>query len=108
MAPLAATRSGDAAFVITLSGPGITPVELDNTNVRHELERQGVSRDEIEQAIALKGLSDHFARTGEGWAEFLVGMERAAGKPWQALFGYAGVPPAPDSWYWRYWRGMMA
>ena len=108
VAPLAATRSGDAAFVITLSGPAITPVELDNTNVRHELERQGVSRDEIAQAIVLKGLSDHFARTGEGWAEFLVALERAAGKPWQPMFGYAGVPPSTDSWYWRYWRGMMA
>lgn len=108
VAPLAAARSGDVAFVITLSGPAITPVELDNTNVRHELERQGVSRDELEQAIALKGLSDHFARTGEGWAEFLAGLQRAAGKPWQPLFGYAGVPASRDSWYWRYWRGMMA
>jgi hypothetical protein len=108
VAPLAATRSGDVAFVITLSGPAITPVELDNTNVGHELEQQGVSRDELEQAIALKGLSDRFARTGEGWAEFLAGLERAAGKPWQPAFGYAGVPPSRDSWYWRYWHGMMA
>jgi pimeloyl-ACP methyl ester carboxylesterase len=108
VAPLAATRSADVAFVVTLSGPAITPVVLDNTNVRHELERQGVPREEVEQAIALKGLSDHFARTGEGWEDLLAGLEGVAGKPWRPLFGYAGTPPSRDSWYWRYWRGMVA
>lgn len=108
VAPLAATRRSDVAFVITLSGPAVTPVEGDNTNVRRELEQQEVAPDELEQAMALKGLSDHFARTGEKWEEFLAGLERAAGKPWQPLFGYAGVPPSRDAWYWRYWRGMVA
>lgn len=108
VAPLAATRSRDVSFVITLSGPAITPVELDDTNVRHELEWQGVSGDDLEQAMELKRLSDHFARTGEGWEEFLAGYRRAAGRPWHPMFGYAGVPPSRDSWYWRYWHGMMA
>ena len=108
VAPLAATRSADVAFVVTLSGPAITPVELDTTNVRHELERQGVAREEVEQALSLKRISDRFARTGEGWEEFLAGLERAAGKPWQPMFSYAGVPPSRDAWYWRYWRGMTA
>jgi pimeloyl-ACP methyl ester carboxylesterase len=96
------------AFVVTLSGPAVTPAELDITNVRHELERQGVATEEVEQALTLKRLSDHFARTGQGWEEFLAGLERAAGKPWQPMFAYAGVPPSRDEWYWRYWREMTA
>jgi dipeptidyl aminopeptidase/acylaminoacyl peptidase len=107
VAPLAATRSGDVAFVITLSGPAISPVELDMTNVRHELERQGTPRDEVERAIGLKRLSDHFARTGEGWDEFLAGVGGATGRPWGPMFSYAGAPPSREAWYWRYWRGMM-
>ncbi len=107
MAPLAATRSADVAFVMTLAGPAITPVALDNGNLRHTLERQGLAREDVEEAMVVKRLSDHFARTREGWEESVAGWEGAAGKPWQPVFSHAGLPPSRDAWYSCYWRGMM-
>jgi uncharacterized protein len=63
VAPLAATRSDDVAFVITVAGGGIGPTEQTAWATEGELRRQGVT-----SAGSLRALADHTYR-------FLVSAE---------------------------------
>lgn len=51
VAPLAASLSKDVAFVIAVSGPGISPAEQELFRVGHELRADGYSAEVAEQAV---------------------------------------------------------
>ncbi|MEO5951005.1 MAG: alpha/beta hydrolase [Chloroflexia bacterium] len=50
--PLAASLSNDIAFVISVSGPGVSPHDQEIYRVEHELRSDGISPEEIKQALA--------------------------------------------------------
>lgn len=102
IAPLAASRSSDVAFVLVVSAPAVTPGEQGLMARENELRAEGLPEDEIKDALALQRLSDDVTRTGKGWAELEARCRKLAGKSW------AAEPPVPvDHWYRRFYRRIL-
>jgi alpha-beta hydrolase superfamily lysophospholipase len=56
IAPLAASQSGDVAFIIAVSAPAVSPAEQMDYSARFELSENGFSREDIAQMLALRAL----------------------------------------------------
>jgi pimeloyl-ACP methyl ester carboxylesterase len=82
--PLAAVRSKDIAFLISISGAGVPPAETTIDQARNEMTMTGMPRQNVEMIIALLKLQYEFARTGQGWEAYAAAREKLAarmGKP---------------------------
>ena len=105
VAPLAASRSPDVAFVMIKSGSALPP----RITVLHEGEgklRDGhdLSEAEIRAALALKETVERIALTermwDEAWVQIDAAYQKARDEKW---FGYVGGIPK-DHWFWKWWR----
>lgn len=100
VAPLAATRSRDVAYVVVESAPTLTPREHERLRVESQLRADGFSREDIARALAFMDLKFEVARTGEGW-DRLERLMRTADEAWLA---YTNPPTSLESlrWYWEH------
>jgi pimeloyl-ACP methyl ester carboxylesterase len=97
--PLAAVRSKDIAFLISISGAGVPAAETTIDQTRNEMTMAGVPRENVEAIIALLTLQYEFARTGQGWEEYAAAREKLAtrmGKPPDTIPGILDHP------YWQF------
>lgn len=71
VAPIAAARSPDVAFVIAQSGPSVTAAEQEIYRVENNARNEGLSADEVAEAVDYERRLMHWAKTGEGreWLE---------------------------------------
>ena len=83
--PLAAVRSKDVAFLISISGAGVTPAETTIDQARNELKMTGMPAAAVADIVALIGLQYDFARTGSGWEAYAAAREK--------LVTRMGAPP---------------
>ena len=71
--PLMASRSDDVAFVISFSGPGVTPHEQNLYTFRNWQPATGIAEDEwpsyIDGYKRLNATARHYLSTGDGWEE---------------------------------------
>ena len=109
IAPIAASRSSDIAFVILISAAGISHAELDEALVEPMLRQAKFSEQEIQEAMAFEKLSINFARTGKGWDQLEPLLGTAQNKKWfyhSTIYTHtAGYPPtAKDHWFWTQYR----
>lgn len=79
---LAASRSAEVAFIISVSGPGITPEEQGAYCVEHWMKGAGSSKADIDEARSLSLLTYHCRATGGGWNELEAARKAARNKPW--------------------------
>jgi uncharacterized protein len=84
LGPLAASRSNDVAFVIAVSGPGVTPGEQMIFYYANELRDKGLSDGDVEEASALRRLIWNYLATGAGYEQAKSEVERAKAKRWYA------------------------
>ena len=63
--PLAAVRSRDVAFLISISGAGVTPAETAIDQARNEMTMTGMPAATVADITRLMGLQYDFARTGK-------------------------------------------
>ena len=103
VAPLAASRSDAVAFVVSLSGPAVSPAEETADFVEHEMRAEGFTDAEVAAALALKRLRDGYARTGSGWDELQAAAARVQAEPWYLA---SPLPPREDP-FWPFWRGIL-
>jgi pimeloyl-ACP methyl ester carboxylesterase len=101
IAPLAAARSNDVAFVVSVSGPGITPAEETLTFIRNEMSADGFSEKEISQAVHLSQSAFEYARSGKGWDTYLAEREKALNTEW---FPFMGLSDRKDDPLWEFKR----
>lgn len=101
VAPLAAQRSGQVAFVIAESAPALMPVEHERLRVEHQLRADGFSREVVARALAFMDQKFDVARTGQGWEALTVSIQRAIGEGWA---GYVNAPQTLESlqWHWQH------
>jgi uncharacterized protein len=83
--PLAAVRSKDVAFLISISGAGVTPAETTIDQARNEMTMTGMPAATVANIVALIGLQYDFARTGNSWEAYAVAREQ--------LVARMGPPP---------------
>jgi pimeloyl-ACP methyl ester carboxylesterase len=82
LGPLAASRSNDVAFVIAVSGPGVTPGEQMVFYYASELRTEGYSDADIEEANALRRQVWNYLATGAGYEAVKSQIQRAKAKRW--------------------------
>ena len=82
LGPLAASRSADVAFVIAVSGPGVSPGEQMIVYYANELRAQGVSESEVREASSVRRDIWNYMSTGSGYEKVKTEFERARAKAW--------------------------
>jgi pimeloyl-ACP methyl ester carboxylesterase len=104
VAPLAASRSTDVAFVIVESAPAISPLEHERMRVRSQLRADGFPQEVIARALAFMDQKFDVARTGEGWPKLEEAMKRANDEGWSS---YVNPPTSLDSLQWN-WTNLLS
>ena len=99
---LAASHSKDIAFIIAVSGGGVDPEFQEIKRTELQMRADGYSEEEIQQAVALQKLKFRFARTGEGWEEYEVALQKIRDKKWFSV--YVGAPSVKDDSAFAFWR----
>jgi pimeloyl-ACP methyl ester carboxylesterase len=106
IASLAALHLQDAAFVVTVSTPAVTPSQQMLYAMKMRLRRNGFSGDEIKQAMNLKKRIDTYARNGEGRKAVERALEKAQAYPWFSASGYL-AENLPEYQDYRWWRSIL-
>jgi uncharacterized protein len=83
VAPLAASRSKDVAFIINVSGAGVSPHQQMTYQAEAEMRRDGFSETDIKDAMAYLNKKWEVARAeGKGWDELQAATQNARDKKW--------------------------
>jgi uncharacterized protein len=104
VAPLAASRSHDVAFVIVESAPAISPLEHERLRVRGQLRADGFSQEQMARALDFMERKFEVARTGRGWDKLEEAMKRNAAEPW---INYVNPPTSLESLQWN-WTNLLS
>ena len=97
--PLAAVRVKELAFLISISGPGVPASETTIDQARNEMTMTGMPPQMVEQIVELMKLQYEYARTGQGWEQYLFARERLAARLGAPPESFPGSPDAP---YWQF------
>lgn len=103
VAPWAASRSPDVAFVIMQSATGVTFARQNLYQTERQMHALNLPESEVREALAFQRLKHEYARTGEGWRAYAEALEMSRREPWSSL----GGPPSPDDWWWQWYRTNM-
>lgn len=100
--PLAVVREPGVAFLISISGAGIAPAVSSLDEVRNEMTAAGRRPEVIDQVLSLMRMQFRFAKTGEGWDQYIAARQQLANR-------FGGTPPAsfpgdPNDQVWRTMR----
>jgi uncharacterized protein len=99
--PLAARRAKDLAFLISISGAGVSAAETTIDQARNEMTMTGMPRQTVDEIVGLLERQYQFARTGKGWDEYAATRQKMV-----ARMGAAPktMPGTPDDPYWQFIR----
>ena len=101
IAPLAASKSREVAFMVLISGTPVTPARQGWWNTEFTLREDGFKETDIEEALLLKKMDDDVTRTGQGLGELETAIERAKSKAWYQASPFVGTPEPMRQWYRR-------
>jgi uncharacterized protein len=93
--PLAALRTKDVAFVISISGAGVTTAETTIDQARNEMTMTGMPAATVADIIRLINLQYDFARTGTGWTDYAAARDKLAARMGQPPDTFPGTPDHP-------------
>ncbi len=82
IAPLAASRSKDVAFLIIKSGPGVGPAQLATYKSVTRVRNAGYSPEVIGQVTALMNLQFDILRSGKGWEKLEGEVQKVRNESW--------------------------
>lgn len=87
LAPMAAARAGGAAFVVLISGGGVTPAEQELYDDEYRLRELGEPQPVIDSALALLRDADQYVRTGrdEEWNRLQAHLAAVRTRRWFPL-----------------------
>ncbi len=85
--PLAASLSPDVAFIISVSGPGVSPAEQDRYGIEHLSRVKGFSEQQITQAVALYDALVDAARRDSSFVEVMMLVEHGWNEAWDNYYG---------------------
>jgi pimeloyl-ACP methyl ester carboxylesterase len=97
VAPLAATRSTEVAFLVLLASTGVTPADQMRYAVAEQIRRSGFDEQAVSRAVALRDDAERWVRDGD--ARDLDGeLAAAAREPWWNLaFLPESLPPEDEA-----------
>jgi hypothetical protein len=99
--PLAAVRANDMAFLISISGAGISAAETTIDQARNEMTARGAPAQNVEDIVSVMNLQYQFARTGQGWDQYAAARAKLAARIGPPPDTFPGTPDHP---YWQFIR----
>ena len=104
VAPLAAVRSKDVAYVVAVSAGAVTLYDQMRHEMVQDLRREGVPADGISAIAAVGELATAYARTSTDstWATYAAALAALKEGPWAPAA--AELPGSRDDWHWSWWR----
>ena len=78
--PIAATRAKDLAFLISISGAGVSGAETTIDQARNEMSANGMRPQMIDQIVELMTLQYELLAHGQGWDQYLAARETLAAR----------------------------
>ena len=84
LGPLAASKSKDVAFVIAVSGPGVSPGDQMVFYWGSQLRDDGLPRDQVAAASDVRRKVWHYLETGEGYEDANRALQQGQSQPWYA------------------------
>ena len=94
--PLAAVRAKDMAFLISVSGAGVTAAETTIDQARNEMtDDRHAATETSSRSSDLLRLQYEFARTGQGWDEYAAAREKLAARMGPPPDTIPGTPDHP-------------
>ncbi len=105
VAPIAAARSSEVAFVIVVSGAAVGFAEQVSVEMANTARQAGLDEDEVAEILSLNRLAGRYAMTGR-WGEYSEARERAMGTRTQRVA--AGFPGSGDHPRWNFIRKVGA
>ncbi|HKJ26882.1 MAG TPA: alpha/beta hydrolase [Anaerolineales bacterium] len=101
IAPLAAARSADIAFVVAVSSVGVTPAEQMAYSAAYVLKEKGFSEENVRQMLALASQVNAYYRGDAGYEDVQTALNDHRAKPWFE-FSYLDevLPPDPKQEKW--------
>jgi uncharacterized protein len=85
VAPFAAVRSDEVAFLVLLAATGVTPAEQMRYAVREQLERAGYGDDVIARALALRVQFGEWLRSGRNVVPLKAALQVSSDEEWWKL-----------------------
>lgn len=85
LGPLAASRSAKVAFVIAVSGPGVSPGEQMIVYYANELRRGGMPERDVQEASVVRRDIWKYMSSGNGYEKVKGELEQARTKAWFGL-----------------------
>jgi hypothetical protein len=82
LGPLAASRAADVAFVIAVSGPGVSPGEQMIVYYANELRAQGIPERDVREASMIRRDIWSYMSNGSGYEKVKSELEQARTKEW--------------------------
>jgi dipeptidyl aminopeptidase/acylaminoacyl peptidase len=82
LGPLAASRSADVAFVIAVSGPGVSPGEQMIVYYANELREQGLDEGDVREASTVRRDIWSYMSSGLGYEKTKAELDEARTKRW--------------------------
>lgn len=104
VAPLAAARGGEIAFVMVDAAPATTPAEHEVERVQRQMRADGRPGPDVAEAIAFMHLKFEVARTGEGWADLERRIARGKEQNW---IQYVNAPTSLEGLRWN-WQHILS
>ena len=106
VAPLAASRAPEVAFLAITSAAGTSPAEQVNAEIALRLRERGYGAADVRRALALNDRVLDYQRTGRGADSLRAALRAAAREPW-----FADAEEIPDELYpfaeYAWWRSVM-
>jgi len=106
VAPLAATRSGDVAFLIVVAPSGVSPAEQVNEEIASRLRGRGRPEESVARALALNDRVFEYQRTGQGKEGLQRDLREAQREAW-----FPDAHDIPAELYpleeYAWWRSVM-
>jgi len=99
LGPLAASRSDDVAFVISVVGPAVSVFQQDLDRVEYQLRADGFAQADIAAALAYVDLVIKVVRSGEGWPQLKARADESRSASWAS---YVSQPETEEELHW--WR----
>jgi uncharacterized protein len=101
--PLAAVRAQGVAFLISISGAGVSPAETTIDEARGEMAAAHTPPGIIEQVVTMMKLQYAYAQTGQGWNEYIASRAKLVERMGKAP---ATIPGTQDDPYWKTIRAL--
>lgn len=104
IAPVAASRSIDVAFVFNVAGGTVTLADTVTHEMRETAKQAQLTPEEIEAVMTVHRLAGEYIRSGR-WEPYEAALRQGLTTRWSKIA--EGFPQTRQAWQWGWWRRLI-